>query len=464
MKFKFIALVMIGLCTLIKTRAQSTLHLPDALQTAVQQYEKIKSKKVIQNAAEQNIQLQKDNYLPDFTLGAQQNHGTINAQNGPLYSYGGLGAASTSMPLREQNWNAAFGSLYFANINWNFFTFGKVKNRINIAVSEEKISEADLQQETFEHQVKVAAAYLNLLAAQRVKYVQERNWERAKVFLKTTDALTASGLIPGVNASLAKAEVSNAQSARIKAYDRELEYAKTLSILMGDEYQMYQLDTMFHHKIPSSTYPHDRFDLTKHPSIVFQKAKIDKSNDEIKLIRSQALPNFSFFGVLQGRGSGFEYNYVQYNAAYSKSYLDGVGIQRGNYLLGLSLNWNLTSLYRNRSSLKSQQFLTQSLQHQYNLLQQELSAQAKLAADKIKNATENYEETKIQLQAASDAFRQNNALYNNGLTTILDWTQSLYTLNRAEVDFEIAQNNVWQALLVKAAAHGDINIILSAIQ
>jgi hypothetical protein len=49
-------------------------------------------------------------------------------------------------------------------------------------------------------------------------------------------------------------------------------------------------------------------------------------------------------------------------------------------------------------------------------------------------------------------------MYKNGLTNLLDLTQTLYVLVRAETDRDIAYNNVWQALLLKAASSGDFSI------
>lgn len=463
MIFKIIASAVVGIFVCTNTIAQPTLTLPDALNTAEKQYQKIKSKKALQQASEQNIQFQQSTYLPDLNLAAQQSFGTINAQHGPLYAFGGLSAASTSMPAPEQNWNAAFGSLYFANVNWNFFTFGKIKNQVNVANADNEISKADVEQEIFQQQVKVSAAYFNLLAAQRLKFVQEKNLERARVFLTTTEALSKAGLIPGVNASLARAEVSNAQSLQIKAYDRELEYAKDLAVQLGEDFKTYQLDSLFNLRLPLLVNL-TTGNVTDHPSIILQKNKIEKSTAELKLIQAQSLPNFYLFGVLQGRGSGFDHDYLQDNTAYSKSYFKGAGIQRGNYLLGINLTWNITNVHRNKSKIKAQEFVTQSLMHDNELLQQELYNQGKLAEEKIKNALANHAETKVQLKAAADAFKQYTSLYKSGLATIVDWTQALYTLNRAEVEFEIAQNNVWQALLLKAAAYGDIKIITTAIQ
>ncbi|MNY31313.1 Outer membrane efflux protein [compost metagenome] len=132
--------------------------------------------------------------------------------------------------------------------------------------------------------------------------------------------------------------------------------------------------------------------------------------------------------------------------------------------MGLTLSWNLTNIFRQNSKVGEQQFITKSLIHEHQLLNEELNAQAALAKAKTKNAVENFEETKVQLTAAQQAYLQHKALYENGLTNLVDYTQTLYSLNRAEIDFEIAQNNVWQALLLQAAAHGDLNVLLNAIQ
>ena len=478
MNIRFIALA--AFCGLSTVSYAQTLQLPDALQRSIQNYEKIKAKEALIRAAQENTNYQKSQYLPDFTVLAQQSYGTINAQNGPMYGYGGLGSAATSMPLADQNWNAAFGSLYLANINWNLFTFGRIKNQVQLARVEERQATTDLEQEQFQHQVKVGAAYFNLFASQRIKYVQEKNLERAQVFMNTTLSRAASGLIPGVDASLAKAEVSNAQSARIKAYDMELEYSKTLAVLLGEEYQSFTLDSVFTSKTPQlygnqTGYPaataiavennpeNGADQLINHPLLQWQKSKISGSVQSEKIQRSQKLPSLSAFGVVQGRGSGFEANYVQDNAAFSKSYQKGVGIDRGNYLAGLTLSWNLTNLYRFGAKVKQQKHQTQALQNEYHLMHEELSAQGQLAHAKLKNASDNFEETKIQVKAAEDAYRQNSTLYRNGLTTIVDLTQSLYALNRAEIDFEIARNNIWQALLLKSAAAGTLSVLLNAI-
>ena len=458
MKLKFIALVSFTFVCSISSYGQ-VLTLQEALFRTENQYDKIKSKQLLVDAAQQNTAFQKQHYLPDFTVSAQQSFGTINVQHGPMYAYGGLASAATSMPLADQNWNAAFGSLYFANVNWNLFTFGRNKNQVELGIKKESTAKADLQQEIFQQQIKVGAAYLNLLASQRIKFVQEKNAERAQVFYEMTNARAKSGLIPEVDSQLAKAEWSNAKSLQIKAFDKELEWSKHLAVLMNDDFKVYELDSLYSTSLPNKLEKSTEENLKVHPYLQFQQSKIDESEQHIELLKSNKMPNLSAFGVIQGRGSGFDANYAQDNSAYSTSYFKGVGIDRGNYLLGFSLTWNITNFFKYNTKVKEQKYISHSLQYVFDAQQKELKTLFHQANAQLDNAYDNFEETKVQLQAAEMAYKQQTALYENGLTTLVDFTQALYSLNRAEIDYEIAQNNVWQALLLLASAEGDIKVI-----
>lgn len=461
MKLKFIASIsLVWLAT--NTSFAQTLKLEDALQRSVEQFDKIKSKQLLVAASKQNTSFQKQNYLPDFTLAAQQSYGTINGQNGTMYASSGLASAATSMPLSEQNWNAAFGSLYFANVNWNLFSFGKIKNQVELGSKKEQTAIAKLEQEIFQHQIKVSAAYLSLLASQRIKYVQTKNLERAQVFYEITNTRAKSGLIAEVDAQLAKAEMSNAKSLEIKSHDKELELSKQLALLLNDSFTTYKLDSLYSTSIPAHFL--EKNEVTSHPLLQLQQSEIEESIQSEKTLKSNKAPSISAFGVIQGRGSGFEWNYVQDNTAYSSDYSKGVGIDRGNYLLGFSLSWNVTNLFRFGTKAKEQEFITKSLQSDFDFYKKELNANSELAHAQLQNAYENFEETKVQLAAAQLAYKQHTSLYENGLTNLVDYTQALYSLNRAEIDYEITQNNVWQALLMLASVNGDLTIFISKQQ
>lgn len=437
-----------------------TLKLKEAVNTALINYDIIKAKGNYVHASEAAVQQVRRDYLPNLSLSAQQDYGTINGQNGPSYGLGGLGVASSGPALDKQNWNAAFGALYLANVNWDFFTFGRIKGKVRVARTVLKRDEDDLEQEKFQQQIRVSAAYLNLLAAQRLTRSQERNLQRSLIFQNTAVLRAKNGLIAGVDSSLAKAEVSNAKIALTKAKDLEQEQANKLGLLMGITAVNFTLDTTSITRIPLQ-YGADTLLKNNHPLLKYYKTRIEVSNEQMNYYKKSYFPTLSLFGVIQGRGSGFSSSYAQDQTAYTQSYADGINPVRGNYLLGIGMVWNLTGILRTQPQIRAQQYISRGLEDEYELVNKQLQAQLALSDSKLKNAIENYNEAPIQVKAASDAYLQKSTLYKNGLTTIVDLTQALYTLNRAETDRDIAYNNVWQGLLLKSAALGNFDLFIN---
>jgi outer membrane protein TolC len=438
-----------------------TLSLREAVDTAMVRYGIIQAKGNYVKAGQERVIQSKRDYLPNLNFSGQQDYGTVNGQNGPLYGFGGFGVASSGLPLPSQNWNAAFGALYLANINWEFFSFGRAKERIEVAKSSLHVNETDLVQEQFQQQVRVAAAYLNLLVAQRLKRIQEKNLDRALVVKRTATARAANGLLAGVDSSLANAEVSAARIALTNALNLVQEQANQLTILTGLPAANYQLDTAFISKVPAAFADSVGLKEETHPILQYYQSRIDLSNRQVILNRKQYYPSFSFFGVYQTRGSGFASTYAVDQTAFTHNYYDGIKPTRSNYLLGIGLQWNMTTLLRTKPAIRSQEFTSKGLQNEYDQVKLQLNAQVSLADMKIRNALSNYLEVPNQLRSASDAYLQKTTLYNNGLTNIVDVTQALYALNRAETDRDISYSNVWQALLLKAAATGNWDIFIN---
>jgi len=73
------------------------------------------------------------------------------------------------------------------------------------------------------------------------------------------------------------------------------------------------------------------------------------------------------------------------------------------------------------------------MQFQLEAQQKELLVLTNQAHLQLKNAYKNNDEVKIQLEASQMAYKQQIALYENGLSNLVDFTQALYSLNRAEI-------------------------------
>ena len=443
--------------------AQSVLTLPEAVQTAVQNYGTIKAKLNYAKASATAVTEAKREYLPNLTLGAEQIYGTVNGQNGPMYALNGLGTASTGPVTGNQNWNAGFGSLYLSNFNWDFFAFGKAKEKVKTAQAVAFQDNKDWQQEIFQQQIKVAAAYLNLVAAQRLTASWRENLDRSVTLKNVVVTRSKNGLNPGVDSAQANAEVANARISLTNAIDFQQQQSNLLAQLMGVPSQDFATDTLFISHVPLNVQDSSSFRLTNHPVLQWYQSRIALSQEQEKYERTFSYPTFSLVGVLQARGSGFNSDYAQNMHAYSTGYWNGTEPTLGNYLVGVGVTWNMTQPLRVAQQTKAQRLVTAGLQDEYLLADQQLEAQLALSKTKISNALDNYHQAPVQVKAAAQAYLQKTTLYGHGLTNLVDVTQAAYVLVRAETDSDIAYSNVWQALLLRAAAVGDFSVFMNKL-
>jgi outer membrane protein TolC len=440
------------------------LTLKQAVQTALNNYGTIRAKSDYVKAARANVREVKNEYLPDINLAAQQVYGTANSSYGPLAGYKVTPAASSGPVLATQNWNSAFGSLYWTNVNWDFFQFGRYKQKTKAAQSILNENQSDLDQEKFEQSIRVSAAFLNLIATQKLIVSQQKNLDRAVAFQTVVTARAKSGLNPGVDSSLADAEVSNARIALTNAIEAEQEQANELAQLMqvtAPDSNNYALDSAFVSRIPASLNNPPAQLLNNHPLLKFFQERVNVSDQEAKYLRTLNYPTFSLIGVFQDRGTGFNYNYGSNPNGYTPNYFKGVGFETANYLVGVGVFWNLTSPFRVRQQVATQNFTTEGLREEYGLINQELQAQVVLSETKIRNALANWREAPVQVKAAEDAYVQKETLYRNGLATIVDVTTAAFILNQAETERDVIDTNVWQALLYKAASTGDFALFFN---
>ncbi|GAB2686078.1 hypothetical protein GCM10027037_04760 [Mucilaginibacter koreensis] len=463
---KYVCLTGIVLLPTIAAQAQEIkkLSMKEAVQLGIDNYPALQAKQSQIKSSRAYLTETKTEYLPDLNFSAQQSYGTINGQNGPQFGYRGLNVGSSGPTLNNQNWDAAFGALYLTNVNWDFFAFGRATEKVKVQRQVLNRDEADYNQQQFQHKIRIAAAYLNVLAAQRLVKVQQDNLNRTLDIRRVVVARVKNGLNPGVDSSFANAEVSNARIQLTNAQQNEQEQVNQLSQYLGvaPPPQDYVLDSTFVVKNPANPDPAPQVNFANHPVLQYYKSRIAVSDEQARYQKTFALPTFTLFGTFQGRGSGFN-NSTQINlpVTYTGSYFDGVNPTRYNYIIGIGTVWNFTSLFRTKYQVRSQRFISEQYQDEYNLFDQQLRDQSVLAETRIRNAVKNSIEAPIQIKSATDAYNQKTALYRNGLANITDFTQALYALYRAETNNYIAYNNVWQALLFKAASTGDFDLFIN---
>lgn len=447
------------LCSVISFQSVAQkVTLQQILEEGKQNYPFLKAKQAEIKGAESRVKSVKTDYLPSFIVQDQYTFSTGNSVNGAFLPNEGS-ALSPSGGIRTENiYKGAFGSFTTAMVDWKVFNFGKVNANVKAAQADINRTQADYENELFQHQVRIVDAYLVLLINQKLVEAQRQNLERALVFKQVTDAAVESGMRPGVDSSLAGAEYAKAKLLLLESRRAEKVQRLRLSELSGHLEDSIQVDTMrFYSQLPATVNSENTF--LKNPSLLFSQSQIDASYARSQAVRKSFLPSVSLTAAGWGRGSGVSNT----DNSYRTDFGSGVNYQVYNYLFGISTRWNLTSILKVKNDYRAEQFQVERFKEIFNTQKIQLDRQSREAQMQLELSLEQAKLTPIQLDAAHTAFNQAEARYESGLTDLFTLAQSVTTLNRAEVDSFITNGNVWRALLMKAAASGDLSLFLNQL-
>jgi outer membrane protein len=426
--------------------------LKELLTRAEQNYPLLKAKRFESTAKAQAVSYAKSLVIPSLDAGYQVNYATYN-------NITGMATAQYFVPISgppssSNSSDAVLGTAGGLLLNWDVFTFGQRSSKIQSAKASLEAQQADEQNEIFQHRVKVANAYLDLMMTYELINAYHKNLERAEDNLRIVRSLSSSGLRPGVDTALFQAELSRARIDLINYENLRERLALEFAELLGDNrFGSIPPDSSFFDKLPMLP---DSISEIVHPALQLSNAKIKAvESDRISLQRS-LLPKLSLWGTAYGRGSGIRYD------GYINSE-DGLSFSRYNYGAGLVLSVPLLQFARTRYQIRSQASLTKAEEERSNFTKLELEKQARLAEVTFANAIKIANETPVFRSASDYAYRGLLSRYNSGLVSYTDVVQAQYALVKAESELAKAHIEAWKALLFKAAVNGNIDLFLNQL-
>jgi outer membrane protein TolC len=443
------------------------LSLVKAIEMAKQNYPSIKAKAAGKDASNTELSIARSNYLPNFIVQAQALNSTSNQVRGTYFANGGMaipisgGTKTDGTNSNDMTWS----SFATAFVNWDIFTFGKVKSKVDLAKAEISTSQSDYENEVFQQQVKVCDAYIMAILLDGIVKAQQSNLDRVGALKKVTVAFTESGLKSGVDSSLVNAEYSKAYLLLLESKRIAQEQKLILKLMLGISGESnFILDTSFFlSKTPQNIFLDNK--ITQSPILNYYQTLIDFNRSQITAVKRSGLPSISILGATFGRGSGIADKLTSDGGfTYNKSLSGGLSFRAYDYMIGLSTIWNITNSYRNQTEGRKQYFITKEMEEIYN--EQKLKLEGELERSNLRySATQEIaKQTPVQLKAALEAYDQSKARYDNGLNTIIELTQTYAILNRSEVDLTVANGNTWRALLSIAAASGNLDLFIQNIK
>jgi outer membrane protein len=319
--------------------------LPELIKQAEANYPLLKAKGYEVQARKDQVAFIKSTALPSLEAAYQLNYATYNNITGMATGAGFVPISGP--PSTDNEYQGVFGSAGGLILNWEPFTFGQRKSKVNSAKAYQNYQEADAAQEIFHHQIKTANAYLDVVMTYELVKVYSKNLERAQNNVRIVKSLTRSGLRPGTDTALFNAELSRAKIELLNYEKLKATLEVSLSELLGGMDDTYTIDSSFFKSLPSIT---TDTTIQNHPLIRLSASRVKINESEKTSFQRTLYPKLSLWGTAYARGSGIRYDgYVNSE--------DGLSFSRYNYGAGLVLSVPLLRFTNLSHRIKAQESL-----------------------------------------------------------------------------------------------------------
>lgn len=397
-------------------------------------------------------------WLPNLNLNYQADAGTNNNVPGPYFGLG-IVPSNSSGVRTTSNTNTALVNLGIASLDWEVYNFGGYHAQNQLASSAIRVEQSHYGQSKYSLESYAVENYLQLLRLYEFLTIQQKNIIRNQQIIHTVVVLAKTGLRAGVDTSIADAELSKARLIYIELAGQYQQQQQKLALVSGLPAQYIIPDTSLESKLigRSAELGSLKGDTLNHPLIAYYQSLYQNSQASEELVRKSYNPKLSLEASAWGRGSSLNGN-DQFEAMTS-----GWGFDRSNYLVGLSVSYNLTGLRRRQLKLRTEKLNTEYAFRQLGEQKAILAASSSEASTELTTSTARLDEIPRQLKAARDAYRQKFSLYKNGLTDIIELDAALNILYRAETDFSLARNQFAVALFQKALTENQLPLMLNLL-
>lgn len=425
------------------------LTLEQAIQYATDHYPAVKAALERVNASQAAVDVAHTSYLPRLDSLWQSNFATANNIFGQVLPQSVIPAMSgpvLATTSAQGVWGSATGALF----SWEPFDFGLRRSTIAGADAALIQARAGESLTRLDVQRNVAAAFLDILAAERAVAAMQADVDRRGILARSVHALADNQLRPGAEASRADAEGAAAQTRLIQA-QRALTLARTMmGRALGVGTASVRIDAAdLLERLPAR--PVAAGPPSAHPLARVRQASVDAARAQEDVLIRTDYPRVYLQSSVFARGSG----------ASPSGTLDGgpegLGLDRANWAAGIQIVFpnlfDFSSLRARKSAAAASERAEAALYDEALLA---ISSEQTTAAAMTQAARAVAANTPVQLAAARQSETQARARYQAGLASITEIADAQSLLAQAEVQDQLARVDVWRGLLAEAVAQGDL--------
>lgn len=418
-------------------------------------YPGIGSKTAEIDAAKFNERAIKSNMLPQIKAQAQNTYGTYEGSAGAFFPQAGFfNVSGSAMPINGSSTAAnTFGS---ATVEWELFSFGKLRKQNQAAgvLYNKSVSEKDAY--LLNLKKTLSERYITLLYNNAKLQLAENSSQRLDDIRKITSGLSASGLRPAADSLLTSASYIQALGEQDQWNGfKNASLIKLLELYGGDSVDYSTSASHFDNPADNNLNQLKAINPS-HPVL----DALDKKSEYYTLSgqaqKRASLPSINLLGGYAYRGTG-----ISPYGAVSGAWNDGFSNTTNNFLAGIGITWNLTSLHTNR--LKGEELFKEA--EGINLLhsQYQQAMQADFSASKVKimQQYKQIQKTKLAVQQSKDAYNMYLARYKSGLITLSELLQIRILSEQAENTHIDASRDYWFLLAYQAELTADFDFLFN---
>lgn len=407
--------------------------------------------------------------LPTLQLQAQHDYGSFHKATGGFFPLPGMFNVNGTDRSDNGPVSAAY-SYGSATVAWDAFAFGR--HRWAARAAGTRATKAALEKAAYLLELKkeLADRYIHLLYGDAKLDWARKNAVRLNQVQKITAGLSQAGIRPAADSLLAGASFIQALGKADKWTGiHRADYARLMELVAGRHRQLTgssgaqsKIDYKYSVKrflaggnekaLPLK--PGDGY--LGHPALAAIGATADYFNEKAQTEQRSALPYLQLLGGYAYRGGG-----IAPNGAVSGKWQDGFNNATTNFLAGIGIIWNITSLKTNRLAAASLHKSSEQAQKQYQQYQQELKTGLTALEAKIEQQYLQLTKSKQAVEQSRAAFSMYLARYQSGIISLTELLQIRYLLEQAENEQIEAAREFWLLQSEQAALNMDFKFLFN---
>jgi len=416
------------------------------------QYAGVSAKDARIKSSEYQAKATRSKALPQAKLQLQNAYGTFEGSNGAFFPQAGFfNVSGNNSALTGANLASnTFGS---TTIEWDLYTFGRQQseNRASDIHTEQTKVEKDLY--LLQLKKELTSRYINLLHSHARLEWANKNSTRLAEIKAMSISLTQAGLRPTADTLLASSSYIQSLAEQDEWKGKKISDFIYLAELYGSDNIDYS--PSISHFIVSVPPPQSQYTASlQHPTLSVLEKKIEYHNLSGEAIQRSGFPVIKAMAGYAHRGSG-----INEQGQVSGKWRDGFSNTTNNYLIGIGMTWNISSIFTNRLKKEELHQLSLSDQHVLQEYTDKLNAAVTASGQQITYQALQLTKNQRSVQQAVAAYDMYMARYKSGLLSLSELLQIRQLLEQAELKQIETSKSYWDLRIEEAGLTTDFEIL-----